>query len=240
MIMFGKKTSALLFAACAFVFCARALAGLADERFLDLCANGSPARVGEALDAGARLDARDGQGATALMYAVSSNRRETASLLLDRGAHIDARDGFGFTALMHAVQSAPESVSLLLARGADANARGHTGLTPLMLAANSSSADSRVIGLLLAAGANVNATDDDGFTPLIFAAFVAGPDVVSALLAAGADALARERLHGKSVADYAAENPALRGSDVYRRLLGRARPVQTTPVSPMMGIPPVR
>jgi ankyrin repeat protein len=246
--MSSKKIRAALLAAWALFFCASAVAALSDEGFLDLCVNGSAAQVKEALDAGARLDARDGQGATALIYAASSKRREVAALLLDRGADIEARDDFGMTALGHSVQSGPENIpllletiSLLLKRGADVNARSNTGLTPLMLAANGSPSP-QVIGLLLAAGAEVNAADDDGFTPLIFAAFSSGPDTVAALLAAGADARARERLHGKSVADYAAENKKLQGSHAYRLLLERAQAIQPMPVqavSPMMGMQPM-
>ena len=209
--MFGKKIRAMLFAAWALLLCAPAVAALSDEQFIDLCANGSAARVKEALDLGAKPDARDGQGATALMYAASSNWREVVSLLLARGADLETRDDFGLTALGPAAQSAPETIALLIERGADVNARSHTGLSPLMLAVNSASANLKVISLLLAAGAKVNAADNDGFTPLIWAAISSGPDTVSALLAAGADAHARERLHGKTAADYAAANKAFQG-----------------------------
>jgi ankyrin repeat protein len=140
-----------------------------------------------------------------------------------------------------------ETLSLLLGRGADVNARSRTGLTPMMMAANGPANTPGAIALLLAAGADVNAADDDGFTALIFAAVSSGPEMVSALLSAGADARARERLHGKSPADYAAENPALRDSDAYRRLLERARPAAgpalpmpaPPPVPPMMGMQPM-
>jgi ankyrin repeat protein len=246
--MLGKKVSAALFAVYVLFFCAPALAALSDEQFLDLCAHGSAAQVREALDAGAKLDARDKQGATALIYAASSNRREVTALLLDRGANIEARDDFGITALGHTVQSGPENIpllletiSLLLKRGANVNARSNTGLTPLMLAANGGPSP-QVIGLLLAAGAEVNAADNDGFTPLIFAAFSSDPDTVGSLLAAGADVRARDRLHGKTVVDYAAENKKLQGSHAYRLLLERAQATQAMPVqavSPMMGMQPM-
>jgi ankyrin repeat protein len=249
MIMFGKKTPAVLLAAWISFFCTPASAALSDEQFLNLCANGSAAQVRDALDAGARIEARDQQGGAALMYAASSKRREVASLLLDRGANINARDDFGITALGHTVQSGAgndplllETLSLLLKRGADVNVRSNTGLTPLMLAANGNPSP-QVIGLLLAAGAEVNAADNDGFTPLLFAAFSSGPETVAVLLAAGADARARDRLHGKMVADYAAENKKLQGSHAYRLLLERAQitvpqaPQAIQPL-PMMGMQP--
>jgi ankyrin repeat protein len=216
--MLIEKMRTALFAVGVLFLSAPAMAVMPDEQFLDLCVQGSAAQVGEALEAGAKPDARDEQGATALMYAVSSNRREVIRLLLDRGADLHARDSFGLTALGHAAQSEPETVSLLLDRGAEVNARSHTGLSPLMLAANSAGANLKVISLLLAAGAEVNAADNDGFTPLIWAAISSGPDTVSMLLSAGADARARERLHGKTAADYAASNKAfqgLQGSIVY-------------------------
>ncbi|GHU35280.1 hypothetical protein AGMMS50256_30200 [Betaproteobacteria bacterium] len=225
--MFDRKIRALL-AATALLIGAPAFAVLSDEQFIDLCVDGTVTQVRAALDAGAKVDARDGQGATALMFAISSRRRDVAALLLDRGADIDARDtAFGFTAFAHAAQSdpEPETLDFLLRRGAKINTRSKTGLTPLMGAANGG-ANPEVIALLLKAGAEINAADNDGFTPLIWAAFSATPEVVSTLLDAGADARARERLHGKTVLDYATANPKMQGLQgmlVLQRLRERAR-----------------
>ncbi|MDR1708764.1 MAG: ankyrin repeat domain-containing protein [Candidatus Accumulibacter sp.] len=228
-----RKTLLAALSACLFLLCAPALGAMADDEFIALCADAPAERVKAALDAGANLEARDAQGAGALTWAASAGRLETAALLLARGVKIDAADDFGFTALMHSVASAPEIVAFLIERGADANARSKTGLTPLMLAVNSTSAKPEIIARLIAAGANVNAADDDGFTPLIFAAFAAGPEVVSMLLDAGADARARERLHGKSVADYARENKALESRPALARLLEKAgAPAKPAPAAP--------
>ena len=55
-----------------------------------------------------------------------------------------------------------------------------------------------MVTVLLAAGGNINATDAIGTTPLMCAAFHGELSVVRALLAAGADPLARQD-HGKKV-----------------------------------------
>jgi len=192
---------------------APALAAMSGEQFIDLCVNGSAVQVKQALDAGVRPNAHDSQGMTALMSAASFNRRDIAGLLLDRGADLEARDMFGFTALIHTAQATPEpeTISFLLQRGAKVNAKSNTGLTALMVAANNDHTDPKVVSLLLAAGADVNAADNDGFTPLIWAAISSTPDMVSALLKAGADPRARERLHGTTAADCAADNKAFQG-----------------------------
>ena len=96
------------------------------------------------LDRGARINARDGDGRTALMYAATgpdpiylpttnvpahSNAR-MVRLLLNRGADVNARDRQGLTALMLAVEEqTPDVTALLLTRGANAGLRDVNGLT---------------------------------------------------------------------------------------------------------------
>ena len=211
--MLKKKMWVALLATAVLFLSALAFAAMPDEQFIDLCINGSVAEIQEALKAGAKPNAHDSQGMTALMLAASFNRRDIASLLLERGADLEARDMFGFTTLMYTAQANPEPeiISFLLQKGANVNAKSKTDLTPLMVAANNAHTDPKVISLLLAADADINAEDNDGFTPLIWAAISSTPDMVSALLKAGANPHARERLHGKTAADYAAGNRAFQG-----------------------------
>lgn len=74
---------------------------------------GDTALAGALLRHGARVDARGGHGATALMQGGGS---ETTDLLLEHGADPNARDEDGYTPLMSAAaQGDHESVVLLLA-----------------------------------------------------------------------------------------------------------------------------
>ncbi|MGA2641439.1 MAG: ankyrin repeat domain-containing protein [Spirochaetia bacterium] len=69
------------------------------------------------------------------------------------------------------------------------------------------------------AGANVNARDPrDGLTPLMTAAETnPNPDVVTALLTAGADAKTKDSA-GKTAFEHAQTNEKLKGTDAYRQL----------------------
>ena len=80
--------------------------------------------------------------------------------------------------------------SSLLKNGADCNAKNEEGATALMLAAGIGNLE--LVEMLLKAGAEVDATDTRGWTALFKALFNyeqnrGFPDVVSALIEAGAD-----------------------------------------------------
>ena len=108
-----------------------------------------------------------------------------------------------------------EVIEALLAAGADPKARDEDASTPLHEAA-SFNYNPTVIETLIAAGADPNALDKHGRTPLHWAAAYNNA-VVEALLAAGVDPNARDK-NGRSPFDYAKDNEALHGTDVYRRL----------------------
>ena len=211
----ASKKIALAAVMLAVMICGRAFAAMSDDEFIDLCVGGSPSQIADAIENGANVNARDGQEATALMYAVSFNSAEAVRKLLEKGADLHARDIFGSEALVYCNISNAEIIHVLVGAGADVNARSNNGMTVLMWAANSSKAP--VISALLAAGADVNAADPDGFTSLIWAAQSNGPEEMAALLDAGADARPRAK-NGKSALDYAGQNEKLRGTAVYERL----------------------
>ena len=111
----------------------------------------------------------------------------------------------------------PESVQAALDAGADVRARTQRGATPLMFAAGANE-NPTVAQMLLDAGADLGARDKRGGTPLIWAAmWNENPDVVRTLLDAGADGAAKDG-RGRTAFDYASDNEALRGTDVYWRL----------------------
>jgi uncharacterized protein len=56
------------------------------------------------LDRGAKIEAKNNDGQTALMLAASETEVETVRLLLDRGANARAKDIFGHTALKYSTR----------------------------------------------------------------------------------------------------------------------------------------
>ena len=76
---------------------------------------------------------------------------------------------------------------------------------------------------MVKAGAEVNARMDNGWTPLIWAAlFNPSPEIVAALLDAGADAKAKGAM-GERAIDYARDNPALKDTEALKRLDAASR-----------------
>lgn len=124
------------------------------------------------LSKGARVDAHDNEGRTALMWAVgedSSFSNEVVEILLEAGADPNAADKDGQPVAFHANHGSHDAleilVELLLAADADPNATDANGVSWLQHIMVLQNEDA--LQLLLGAGADVNAADDKGITPLI-------------------------------------------------------------------------
>jgi ankyrin repeat protein len=77
------------------------------------------------LDAGADIDARDGQNQTALMRAVYDRQADVVRLLVSRGAGLNHTAKYNLTALMLAViRGQSEIARVLVEAGADVARRG--------------------------------------------------------------------------------------------------------------------
>lgn len=137
------------------------------------------------LDYGADPNARNGAGATALMWAAGDLAK--ARLLLARGAQVNVASEDGKTPLMIAArhEGAAAIVRLLLEKGAQVNARDVRGDTALMEAA--ASRDVETLKALIAGGAEVNAKATSGATALMTAAAIRCLGCVQLLIAHGAD-----------------------------------------------------
>ncbi|MCG5235230.1 ankyrin repeat domain-containing protein [Xanthobacter oligotrophicus] len=93
--------------------------------------------VGGLIAAGAVLDARNGDGNTALWLACVGNHPHVIDALVDAGITIDSLNDTGASSLMYAASAGKvEAVEKLLARGADPRLETQDGFCALDLAAN--------------------------------------------------------------------------------------------------------
>ena len=103
--------------------------------FWTLADRGTLQEIQAAISKGADMNAKDGQGMTALMLAAKDNSIAVVSALLKAGADVNAKDLNGGTALIWAAyQNTNQVVSALLKAGADINAKNNQGQTALMIA----------------------------------------------------------------------------------------------------------
>ena len=140
---------------------------------------------------GVDVNARQGDGATALHWAAHRNDLEAARVLIDAGATVGAANALGATPLwLAAMNGSAAMVARLLAAGADANAALMMGETPLMAAARGGHLEA--VERLLARGADVNAAEQERQqTALMWAVAQQHPAVVRVLVAQGAELHAR-------------------------------------------------
>lgn len=88
------------------------------------------------LDAGANVDARNGETNTGLHLALKAGQVEVARLLLERGADVHAVGEYGRTCTLYAVLGeSSEALRLVLTHGADTNQNDEFHATPLFLCA---------------------------------------------------------------------------------------------------------
>lgn len=115
------------------------------------------------LDLGADIDAHDGLGDTALIYAAGHLDADIVKQLIDAGADVHAKNDEGKTAFRCAMErGSADSVRLLLAAGAT----GAEIQTAFETAVDH--VDAEKAKLLLDAGADVNEKMSDGSNPLIY------------------------------------------------------------------------
>jgi ankyrin repeat protein len=139
------------------------------------------------LDKGAKVNAADNNGRTALMEACKGGNREVVQVLLDKRAEVNAKANNGTSALIEACRKEGnrEVVEALLEKGADVNARDNNGFTALMEASAYSLRGNwgrrEMLRALLDRGADLEARDFRGRTALILASLQGSYDAVETL-----------------------------------------------------------
>jgi uncharacterized protein len=155
--------------------------------------NQDQARIRELLTGKADVNAREGDGSTALLWAAHWNDVATADLLIRAQADANIANDFGMTPLSRACTNGSAAlVELLLNAGAHPNSRIATGETPLMTCASTGSVDA--VRALISRGADVNATEPSQHQDaLMWAASERHPNVVRLLVEAGANTKAHTK-----------------------------------------------
>ena len=134
------------------------------------------------LRAGAKVDAKNGFGDTAIMVAALGGHLVLVKKLHARGAEINPA---GWTPLSYAATNGNTEVArYLLDIGANPNALSPNGTTALMMAVRGGHADT--VELLLAKGADVNVRNQNGASALAWATRGGFDTIEKALLKRGA------------------------------------------------------
>jgi len=153
---------------------------------------------------GARINANDNQGRTALKIASKLGNSNVVKALLAGGAKINQMQNLSSTALIEAVSAKKqETVSLLLHHGANINATDEKGNTPLIIAAFKG--HEAIFNILLNNGADISLSNAEGQNALIIGAFIENKSIVDLLLNKGVNVHTKTK-YGRSALHIAASS----------------------------------
>ena len=134
---------------------------------------------------GMDVNARDGYGMTALMWAVGRGYQDIVKVLLEHGADVEARNELLSVWSIEKIETGKSDARVLYDRMGMLHAKKHYGWTALMWAARNGQTD--LVNLLTNSGANINAITKDGWTALVHAIDNKHVETAHLLLERGAD-----------------------------------------------------
>ncbi|KAE8144895.1 ankyrin repeat-containing domain protein [Aspergillus avenaceus] len=165
------------------------------------------------LQYGARVNATDDSGSTAMFIAVTLNQFPTVECLLSCGADPNVPT-INECSLFSAINLEGDLYKLLVERGADIKIPNQKGTTPLILAAGLGRAD--VVEFLLQHKFPLDAQDATGHTALLLATLRRHAKIVRMLIEAGADAKI-QAIRGLGAVHLATDSDTLRSLLEYRK-----------------------
>src|SRR5262245_12224388 len=182
-----------VFRAMALLLSVASMAFGVDFRLVDAVRNQDQQQVRALLNQRVDVNARSGDGSTALLWAAHWNDLDTGGLLIRAGADANAANDFRMTPLSEACTNGSAAfVDLLLKAGANPNTPVATGVPPIMTCARSGNVEA--VKRLIAGDANVNAKEpSQNQIALMWAAAQHHPDVVQTLIEAKADLYAHTK-----------------------------------------------
>lgn len=136
------------------------------------------------IEAGADIELRDGDGSTALNYAVFSSNLVAAKALINAGANVNITGVVnGYTPLMSAIYLVRDNghtkmLKMLLEAGANVNEKDEGGISVFMSVVRNlrKVGTGEVIRLFIKHGADIRQRESNGYTPLMVAAMESGCD----------------------------------------------------------------
>jgi len=196
----------------------------------DAAMHGDQAAVRKLVEQHADVNAPQGDGATALHWAVFRSDKELVDLLIRAGANPKAANRDGATPLwLASVNGDAAIVEALIQGGADPNEHLPLGRTPLMEASRTGNVDAMKV--LLDHGAEINAKETlRGTTPLMWAADQGHAPAIQLLLQRGADIKARSNPAERG------RGPALgKSSDPRKQVAAQGAALAAGQASPPLG-----